>query len=111
MLPIMEFPTEPATVRASLAVAMLVGLLAWETAYPFFNLFARGDQGGDKRGRHGIINLGIGLLNGLLVAGLFVSLWMSETFRKSSNTQACPACGRGDHADDASHCKFCGEKL
>jgi len=30
---------------------------------------------------------------------------------KSQNTQACRACGRGNHADDATYCKYCGEKL
>ncbi len=40
-----------------------------------------------------------------------VTIELAEAQRKSRNTQACPACGRGDHADDASYCKYCGEKL
>ena len=40
-----------------------------------------------------------------------VTVAMSEVFKKSTNTQACPACGEGSHADDAVHCKYCGEKL
>jgi len=40
-----------------------------------------------------------------------VSVAMNDAFRRSTNTQACPACGAGNHADDAIHCKYCGEKL
>lgn len=40
-----------------------------------------------------------------------VTIELAEAQRKARNTQACPACGRGDHADDAVHCKYCGEKL
>jgi voltage-gated potassium channel len=40
-----------------------------------------------------------------------VTIELAEAQRKSRNTQACPACGRGNHADDASFCKYCGEKL
>lgn len=40
-----------------------------------------------------------------------VTIELAEAQRKSRNTQACPACGRGDHADDAAYCKHCGEKL
>lgn len=40
-----------------------------------------------------------------------VSVAMNEAFRKSTNTQSCPACGAGNHADDAHYCKYCGEKL
>ncbi len=29
----------------------------------------------------------------------------------ATNTQACPSCGRGDHDDDARHCKHCGAVL
>ncbi len=40
-----------------------------------------------------------------------VTVAMHDVFRRSTNTQACPACGAGNHADDARHCKYCGEKL
>lgn len=40
-----------------------------------------------------------------------VTIELAEAQRKARNTQACPACGRGDHADDAVYCKYCGEKL
>lgn len=40
-----------------------------------------------------------------------VSVAMNDVFKRSTNTQACPACGASNHADDAVHCKYCGEKL
>ncbi|MCF3652481.1 ion transporter [Synoicihabitans lomoniglobus] len=40
-----------------------------------------------------------------------VTVAMSDAFKKSTNTQACPACGAGNHADDARFCKYCGDKL
>ncbi|WP_221032351.1 ion transporter [Actomonas aquatica] len=40
-----------------------------------------------------------------------VTVAMNDAFKKSTNTQACPACGASSHADDANYCKYCGEKL
>lgn len=40
-----------------------------------------------------------------------VSVAMNDVFKRSTNTQSCPACGAGNHADDARHCKYCGERL
>ena len=40
-----------------------------------------------------------------------VTVAMNDVFRRSANTQSCPACGAGNHADDARFCKYCGEKL
>ena len=40
-----------------------------------------------------------------------VTVAMSDALKKSTNTQACPSCGAGEHADDASFCKYCGSKL
>ena len=42
-----------------------------------------------------------------------VSVELNEAYRKSRevNTQCCPACAKEGHANDAVHCKFCGEKL
>lgn len=70
--------TEPATIRTGLAVAMLVGLLTWETAHPFFDQFAGGRAGLKKRGSHGAINLAIGLANSLMIAFVFVAAWVAS---------------------------------
>ncbi len=40
-----------------------------------------------------------------------VTVAMSDAFKRSSNTQSCPACGAGNHADDAKYCKYCGDAL
>lgn len=40
-----------------------------------------------------------------------VTIELAGAHRKSRNTQACRACGRGNHDDDAHYCKFCGGKL
>ena len=40
-----------------------------------------------------------------------VTVAMSDAMKRSTNTQACPSCGAGEHADDASLCKYCGSKL
>jgi len=34
-----------------------------------------------------------------------------ELSRVVTNTQACPACGKEDHADDAKYCRHCGVEL
>ncbi len=40
-----------------------------------------------------------------------VTVQLAEAQRLASNTQCCPACGASGHANDAVHCKYCGEKL
>ena len=40
-----------------------------------------------------------------------VTVELSAAARAASNTQACPACGAGNHDNDAKHCKYCGAKL
>jgi voltage-gated potassium channel len=40
-----------------------------------------------------------------------VTVGLAGVMRQSTNTQACPSCGREGHADDARFCKYCGSKL
>ncbi len=61
--------------RPVVAVAGLVVLLAWETAQPFFALFARPAE----RVRHGTRNLALGALNILVVALGFAAAWLAVT--------------------------------
>ncbi len=58
-----------------MAAGGLVALLAWETAQPFFALFARSGE----RMRHGALNLALGALNILVVALGFAALWLAVT--------------------------------
>jgi sterol desaturase/sphingolipid hydroxylase (fatty acid hydroxylase superfamily) len=64
-----------AAVRATLAGATLVALLAWETAQPFIAHFGRTRAGWRERGRHAGWNLGLGLFNAIVVALLFAGAW------------------------------------
>jgi sterol desaturase/sphingolipid hydroxylase (fatty acid hydroxylase superfamily) len=57
--------------RGFASVGWLVVLLLWETAAPFFPLFA----GWRERGRHALRNLAVGLLNALMIAVLFALAW------------------------------------
>ncbi|MEO6243905.1 MAG: sterol desaturase family protein [Opitutaceae bacterium] len=61
--------------RPAVAAGGLVALLAWETAQPFFALFARSGE----RVRHGALNLALGALNILVVALGFAALWLAVT--------------------------------
>ena len=61
--------------RAVLAVGVLAGLLAWETAQPFF---ARFNQPRDRL-RHGARNLAFGVLNAAVVALVFAGAWLAVT--------------------------------
>lgn len=40
-----------------------------------------------------------------------VSVEMAHVAKSPVSTQACPSCSLEDHAADAKHCKYCGEKL
>ena len=71
----MDFPAVPPDWRPLLAVGGLAALLAWETARPFFGLFARPAE----RARHGALNLALGLLNLAVVAVAFAGAWLAVT--------------------------------
>jgi voltage-gated potassium channel len=43
--------------------------------------------------------------------GIVTSELTANRFRKGSSRQACPACGREGHDEDARHCKYCGSAL
>lgn len=70
---------EIAAWHSKLAVIALVVLLAWETARPFFPFFAGGREKWIHRGRHGAINLAIGIFNALLTGLIFSSAWFAAT--------------------------------
>ncbi|HER62587.1 MAG TPA: ion transporter [Desulfobacteraceae bacterium] len=40
-----------------------------------------------------------------------VTVEMSQAFKRTVTTQACPECGAEGHDADAKHCKFCGAAL
>ena len=61
--------------RPAVAVGGLIALLAWETAQPFFALFAQPAA----RVRHGVLNLALGALNILVVALGFGAAWLAVT--------------------------------
>ena len=62
-----------------LAVGLIVLLIAWETAQPYFVLFTGGRAGWLKRGRHALINLAIGTVNALLTGLVFAVVWLATT--------------------------------
>lgn len=52
---------------------LLAVLLSWEGVHPFFNFF-----GGHwrERGAHAFRNLGLGILNSLMISSFFIALWL-----------------------------------
>ena len=66
----MEFPDT----KMLLALSVLTGLLAWETIHPFF-LFPKGQ----RRLRHGMANVFLGVVNGLMTTFIFVGLWWAAS--------------------------------
>ena len=70
---------EIAAWHSKLAVIALVVLLAWETARPFFSYFAGGREKWILRGRHGVINLALGLLNAAVTGLIFSGIWFATT--------------------------------
>lgn len=63
------------TSRTLAAAAVLVVLLFWESAQPFFPLFAGAATPWRARLLHGLTNAGFGLLNGIAIRLVFVGLW------------------------------------
>lgn len=72
--------------RGTIAIAMLFVLLGWETLAPFRSFFSGNSGNWKKRGKHAIWNSLIGLLNTLVIAGVFVSLWASVMHWTAHNT-------------------------
>lgn len=71
----MNSPFDPAVYRPAIAVGVLVVLLVWELAHPFFAAFTHGPGAFRRRGLNAATNLGLGVLNALVVSGVFVGLW------------------------------------
>lgn len=55
-----------------------------------------------------IMIMGYGII--AVPTGIVTSKMYSAKEQKIS-TQSCPSCGKEGHANDAKHCKYCGEKL
>ena len=70
---------EIAVWHSRLAVILLVVLLAWETARPFFPFFVGGRGKWLERGRHGVINLAIGIFNAVVTGFVFSGIWLAAT--------------------------------
>ncbi|MEW6305375.1 MAG: sterol desaturase family protein [Verrucomicrobiota bacterium] len=62
----------PEAIRGVGSVTLLLLLLAWESCAPFFVSFVRARG---ERVRHGLRNLALGLVNGVLNAMVCVALW------------------------------------
>lgn len=51
---------------------ILISLIVWETVGPCFRYFVRRPG---KRVRHGVINIGFGIINAIVIGVLFVTAW------------------------------------
>ena len=71
-----DLMTELSRIRSVSSLTLLVLLLAWESLVPFFTYFA-GNSG--ERGRHGLKNVVLGVLNALLTGLGFATLWLATT--------------------------------
>jgi sterol desaturase/sphingolipid hydroxylase (fatty acid hydroxylase superfamily) len=65
--------TDLRLVRTTVSTGMLVALFAWETFAPYFPFFAGQWR---RRSIHAFRNLLLGVINALVVAALFVTLWL-----------------------------------
>ena len=75
----METPHTLVAWRPWIAVGVLGALLVWETAQPYFEFYGAGSSARRERGRHGVRNLVLGVLNALLVAAIFAGAWLATT--------------------------------
>ncbi len=73
----MSLATDLAAARAQAAVVGLGLLVAWETAQPFFPLFGTGPGAWRERLWHGARNMGLGVVNALMVRFGFLALWVA----------------------------------
>lgn len=62
--------------RTVASIGTLVALLIWESAQPFFVLFANGPQAWRARVAHGLRNIGFGVINGIAIRFGFLWLWV-----------------------------------
>ncbi len=67
--------TDIASFRLPIAVGVLLLLLGWEVARPFFANFTRGTGAWRRRGLNAAVNLGLGTVNALVISVGFVGLW------------------------------------
>jgi sterol desaturase/sphingolipid hydroxylase (fatty acid hydroxylase superfamily) len=65
--------TELRYFRTAASTGMLVALLAWETFAPYFPFFAGQWR---RRSTHALRNLLLGIVNAVVTAALFVTLWL-----------------------------------
>lgn len=71
----MNGSSDIASYRLPLSIGMLVVLLVWELMSPYFAAFTQGEGVLKRRALNAATNLGFGLLNAVVVAGVFVGLW------------------------------------
>ncbi len=71
----MNGSSDIASYRLPLSIGMLVVLLVWELMSPYFAAFTQGEGMLKRRALNAATNLGFGLLNAVVVAGVFVGLW------------------------------------
>jgi sterol desaturase/sphingolipid hydroxylase (fatty acid hydroxylase superfamily) len=64
-------------IRLPAALAVLVLLVLWETIQPCFPLFRREPHAGRDRLWHGVRNVALGLLNGVMVRFGFLGVWIA----------------------------------
>ncbi len=72
----MSLASDPSMARAPVALFGLALLAVWETAQPFLPLFA-GSAAWRDRLWHGARNLGLGVVNALVVRFGFLALWVA----------------------------------
>ena len=60
------------TIRANASLLLLMLLLSWESFAPFFPFFVRAPK---ERARHGLRNLGLGVMNAVLNTAVCLGLW------------------------------------
>ncbi len=71
----MNAPSDIAAFRLPFALGVLLALLAWELAHPFFASFTHGQKALKRWGLNAAVNLGLGAFNALVVSAVFVGLW------------------------------------
>ncbi len=63
--------------RTPASLIVLALLLLWETVEPFFPFFVNRERVGPSRLMHGAVNIGFGVINGLLIRFVFLAAWVT----------------------------------
>lgn len=73
----MQITDNITALRLPAALIVLVALAVWETVHPFLPLFGASSDATRQRLLHGARNVGLGLLNALVVRFVFLGLWLA----------------------------------